>query len=637
MFIIPPNCSKCILTPPIRWPISLYHYTCRNSKFKLTQKQLEQLSISSIYKFTPRVKKNIVLSLFSPQLTGSIKYTGKISLGVKAGFKVTDKIKGVYTCKLAGLPLKKSFTYPSGIGGLPVIQDIALDAEVVINFSSDINFNGSAEFVANATLGTSLFYNNATGVWETDTSYSSGYDTDFKLSYGARYSARAAIIPTVSTTLYKTATASLSADSGANLRVAVELIGLNDPVKDFRTEPFILEDFTADADIKFLLEADYTILGKTLLKYPKRQIYKTKPLRIFDTHLVCTNNAGKRKDCRPEKKLSKSANKNTYNLQIYVRDGKNNQVDLSSIQWKVSPKNGYIKVDPADPRKAVLTTFDDRAYTVVSSANGVLSNAGRQYAKFSLTGRCTYGLGHQVPEKYDQYFYGNMGYQLPKGMNIIDTKNDFPEVCQVDGAQKNTVFTYSYYGGQLNGISTGMTVNGGIIKDRYKNGILISSTATDKEFTTQTRFRVFTIPSDDFIYTVPIYIRTTPRKPPQLGDESKYAEEQIVDPDKLTFTAVSYYPDGTKATENITRVELKLDADPLRGSFPTASYGDIQGESLISYMAWYPNGQLNYSTSPGYIKYCGWERYSESNDFIPIDYNARQPGDRYKCDVGKPV
>lgn len=583
---------------------------CRNPTVTLTQEQLNQIEIENIYKFDPRVLNNLVVDLsnpFSPTLTGSIEYIGNISVGIKTVFVVSDTISGSFVCELAGLPLKRTFTYPSGIGPLPVVQDVSLDAKIVINFSSELNLNGSAKFVAHGTLSGKLYKDAITNQWVTENpDLQQGYETEYGLNFTARLRSRAAIIPKLSTTLYKAATVSLSAESGANASITIDIIDSNGPV---------LEEFSADADIKLLLAADFTMFGYTFFDLPEREIYTSPTFKIFDTSETCTNESPSKENCQADKIITRNPDDKKIDLILYSVDGTNNKFDLGSVKWDVTPANGHIEVNKDDPRKAVLNIYDEEAYTVTASANGRLGKVARKYVQFSLEGSCQYGLDKALPPGSEAYFLSaDKGYIFPR--NYSSEITGYRESCFIPD-----VGHVNFYAGQRHG----RQVKGGI-EETYENGMLIFSRNTF--LSAFVNFIVMPDPDSIFNYSVGTYHFE------RLDDGG--TDEVSVNFSRGTITFIFISSDKTKYVI-VTTLPSKPDR-PIGYGHSEQYYDFDTGANVMFYnpgdpitnAVYYSDGRLHRSEvhETQVRTQCGWTIDGEN-----VDFEYKVAGTDYKCFV----
>ena len=600
---------------------------CRSGEAELTEEELAQITISLSRSFKPRFNTNFDVDLtnpFNPQLIGEAKFSGKIEVKMETSFEVSSKLRGKFTCELTGLPLVFDFKYL--VAGVPVYQDLSIDAKLQLTFDSEINFNGKVSATAFAKLDAKLFRNSTDDQWAVaPLEPAVGYKVDNALSYAAKYSGRASIIPAVSTSLYKVATISLSFDSGMDARMDAEFLSndSNDPFSIFRDPglPFILEEFSVHADILFKLAADLTlpIIG-TLLDYPENTIYKTQPLRIFDTPDVCVNAGADKDNCETFTKITpQSSGNKRYELEVHLLDGTNNPYKLSSIQWQVSPENGHIEVGKNDPRKVTFEAFDDEAYTIVASVHGVLGEPARKYAQFSLSGDCAYGLGHKLPAGTEQYFEeSDKGYIFPRDLNVVDPENDFHEVCG----------TTQYYAGQRNGRDIQVSENVPIERF-YENGMVVSVSFTSAIADATYKYTVIPDPESEFNISVLRYNKVIYTNDPFVQDG---IIEVIYNLDSMTFERKDYSPDGTLIY--YSRALLDGSNLDIRQDNRTAVYHD--GDPIYQEY-YYSNGDLMHSSDLVTFEgvNCGWRIPIDNVSYSFLDLEgdefADTPGYVYEC------
>ena len=250
---------------------------CRSTSTELSAEQLAQITFTPINTISPRVINKLQLSnllSLSPELTGSVEVQAEMQLGAEVGFDISGNLSGEYICELAGFPIQLPKLRYS-IGPLPIIQEFALDAKIKLTLDAKVGVNGSAKAFATRTMGVKLFYNPITGQWETQDTDNFSTKAENKLDYGARAVLRAAIIPKVTTRLNYAARISLAVDAGVDGRISVIPLTKYDPIAEFRTLPFLLEDFTAAINAKLLFAADLTILGRNFVNFPEREVAST--------------------------------------------------------------------------------------------------------------------------------------------------------------------------------------------------------------------------------------------------------------------------------------------------------------------------------------------------------------------------
>lgn len=653
---------------------------CKTLTTELSDEEINALEVNIIRDITPSIKNNLELEtpLFdSPKLTGDIEFLGEIILGINVGFEIASKLTGEVTCALQGLPKTVSFKYP--IPGTPlfVYQDISFDIEIKFSFESFGEFKGDVEAIATASLNAKLSYNEQSNSWETTANPTFGYSTDNSLRYALGFKARAAILPTISTTLYKIATTTLTVDSGVQADVVVELIGEDDQFAEFRSVPFILKDFKVGADANFKLGADITIFGDKLWEYPSTSIYQSPSFELFNTPETCVNNAVTKESCESFKMISAQGESTRYDLQLYTIDGKNNPIDLSSIRWKVTPNNGYVEVNKDDPRKAIFVSTDKGAYTVVASGKGVLGDIARKYSTFALSSECTFGLGQNLGSEYDQYFqithpFPNTGlvddgiYIFPDGVIAGDPSKYHTEVCDYshrnEGGATGQAEFVTFYGGMKNGLelySYEDTFNGSYVYEEYTydKGLLIRrkikyyyglespSTRTsslieviydyqpvDDPLTNSTFKRSALYQKTDIHVNwnlLNVEHTDFPIKYETIPDNAKFIENiYIYDVGNSTFTQTNYYANGKKRSHAVSSpIELNLEEN-----YTTLHYSTVYPPDYDLSKSYYENGYLSREDDwvSGTHKTCGWAESEEQSRSSWSDKPL--PGTYYKCE-----
>lgn len=412
---------------------------CRKLDLNVSSGQTDQITFEPIRNFDLRGINHLEFDLLNQDIGGSYELQGQAAIGVKLGFELADSLNGTLECDLQGLPVKKTLRY--AVYGIPIFQEVAFDSAIKLSVDMEHKFSGSAQFVGKASLSAKIFKNPDTDQWDALASEDWGFEQSHKLDYGAHSSARLSIIPKVSTTINQFATFMVSADAGTNAKSSVQAIGEKDPVAVWRDEPYLQVELSSDADVALSVGAKLHWLDSVIAEYPETELYRTEPLRIFDMPRVCTNSSPSSDNCNTQEVISELAGQKTYDLQIYPINGTNNPLDLSSIEWQVSPANGLLEIDEDHPTKATFTPYDNEAYTIVASAHGVLGDAARKYATFAVTGeKCRYGLGHALPDEHRKYLVTNKAvrerwpsmrmHPTPTGLDVTDPEKDFYEVCK---------------------------------------------------------------------------------------------------------------------------------------------------------------------------------------------------------------
>ena len=493
---------------------------------ELTPELLDMIKIKPYRKFQPSLLNELKFSggITNPTLTGSIGFRGEIQLGVEVGFDVTANLEGVYSCKLAGMPLSKGFTIP--VYGIPVQADFGLDVELKLVLQATAGVKAKAEALAYLGINDKLTYNSTTNTWDRSKKTDLGYTTNASYEDGVDVNVRASVIPSLFVSMYKGLgpELTLSADTGVSGDIDTVIVSKQDPIFKIYGYPLKLDEFKIEADTKLVLEADLKMFGISFTKLPF-ELFSSEPLRLFDTPLVCTNEGATQDDCKTEKNITGFGLANRFPLQIHLVDGtffkslnaaKNlNKAELNSVDWQVFPNSGYVEVNKNDPTKATFFAYDDGSYTIVASAYGALGEPARKFATFHVGQRCNYGLNQKLPKEYDQYFYtgvGNsfnpitvfpnganleendayIGYVLPVGLEgAIDTKQGYNEVCSgtvntfhsIDSSSHTYDITMSFFAGRRNGTTTthhrsydskGVLLADGTGSETYVDGRLIS-------------------------------------------------------------------------------------------------------------------------------------------------------------------
>ena len=562
--------SKAAEEPPTKFAA-----ICRSLETELEISSTDQIYFTPINKFEPRAINNLSFdfgNLLNPTLSGSFKYIGTVSLGAEIGFELSDSISGSVICELKGFPLSKTLKY--SVYGLPVIQDISFDAQLSLSFSGEVKLEGSTKTIASVSFTTTLQQDTASNEWEIVPSLDAGYEIDNKLEYGATLTARAALLPKIETTLYKSATVFLKADAGVDADVKARLLGSDEPFAKFRTLPFLVEEFSSVADVKLNAGADLTVFGETYAEIPEREVAKTEPLRIFDTPLICSNKDAEDRDkCETQKIIHNNPSTREYQLEVKIFDGENNKYDLSSVEWHVTPDNGYIEVNKDDPRKAKFIAHDAQAYTVIASVDDyILKEAGRKYTQFSVTGECQYGLGKPLAAEYDKYWIDeenienlyvgrdrqdlgsqrldleHAGYFFPPGIDAPENESDFNETCVFDNGR----ITVNYKGGQRQGMSQKLENGTGdlLSSTLYINGVPKTQSFYGSYSEAVYYYRQVRMPDSNIynmLVTRDVY-------------DTREGTRKIIhfDKENLSETTFEYYPNG--------EVETKLVKEPNESS-----------------------------------------------------------------------
>lgn len=631
---------------------------CRETpETTFTDEQQTTFYIKDINKFTPRVRNNITYSLdpLSPTVGGSIKFEGEVQLGLEVGLSADQTLSGEYICELSGLPLTTTFRYPSGLPFIWVYQEVVLDASIRLSFTGELDFDGSATAIAKATLSGELYYDEASDQWLTTApQLTRGYETEYELSYAARFNARASLIPSLSTVFYRTATITLSADAGATANVEVDLIPVDDPFYDLRPSPFKLDDFTSYADVKLSLAADLTIAGWTFLDYPAREIYATERLKLFDTPLICTNETTNVDLCEDQLVIENVVGTSRYDLQVYLIDGTNNEVDLSSMKWQVSPDNGFIEVDRNDPRKAVLEVHDQESYTVVASMHGVLGEMGRKYAQFNVNGECQLGLGQPLPPEAQQYFIDDpsgvlVGYIFPASLQDIGATDAMTEVCTEELVFNDipgvTQASITFYGGQKHGQSSFVRYDaeGELFRDvreMYEHGMLLwrkdytvdPAAAGNPNFEQHYDAEYTIIPNPNSDYNLSV-MTNLKRYSDTYDNDYDGMQVETWDIANQKYINRYFWGNGIERSKEVSRFspdDLQINADSFTAEFDRGDF------LLIYYRNFYINGLLEnlYDEERNINIVCGWSDPSDPyyvGSYPENSYDDRSPGDVYHC------
>jgi len=627
----------------------------------LTTEQLNQIVVEPIREFEPRVNNNLSFDVSNLSVTGDVEFVNKVTLGVKVGYELSDSVTGVFICDLAGLPRTistfKFYIYtPTPIPiPIPIYVDIKGDIQIKVNLNAEIKAEANIQATVTGTQTAMLSYDSDLDRWVKTSTADFNYGVDKTLGYGARANARAAVIPKLTLTMQKIASIFVKADSGANSKISATGLDPSGPIAKFRNPlfPFILEEFSVDADVNVSMGADIAIFDNTILEFTETNIYSTEPLRIFDTQKICVNQGADRDNCSSYKKISQSSNEKRFELELYPVDGVNifgntglNKTDISSIDWKVTPDNGHIEVNSADPRKATFVAYDDQSYTIVASATGSLGEAGRKYTTFGLSKNCQYGLGEEPPEEYQQYFVGyEYGYLFPSGLDVSDSKKDVHEICTFnDSGITSKPVVATYYAGQRNGMfmyeldvsdwdSPQLAHR---VELLYQNGSMIKEKTTDTyDGYFQERVSnciVFPNPysqlsfsdcSLNYQYFNNYYDSTTRH----LDSEKRFDAKNLIQ------SEINYHPNGQKST--VYNRQLKL--DPNAGSNLSSGMGrifdgftDFQYEldegvgaaGLVSRYWYYENGKLWSSTDyvNGIGTSCSWYKRPDASDYFGRGY-----------------
>lgn len=613
---------------------------CRSFTGELSDTELNQITVELNTAFNPRVQNDISFDYTNaeaPSIFGSIMFEGDIELSLGIGFEITAELEGQYTCRVLEIP--KTLVY--SIGGVPVLQRVTLTADVILVLKSELNLEANVKQTTRMTINAGLEYDEESSTWSPVAEASEHtFSPKMSLDYAARLNSQLSLVPKIETTFYESARVDMTFKADANARAEIRVLSTNDPSYEFRNNPFLLTDFSADVKAEVSMSADFTLFGHQLFALPKQTLYDTGTARIFDLPKLCISPMNDSETCSDFKKISRQSSRR-YELEIFLYDGVNNPADLNSIQWQVSPPNGILEIDPEDPRKIIFEAYDDGAYTIVVSSHGVLGRPARQYATFILTGEdCQYGLGEPMPDQYEQYFEIGKGYLIPNNVTEPNNLLSFYETCEFyvgdneirspDTVRAEEVnLRVEFYGGKRNGLLRfgDSIIPQHKIRQGYQNGNIINHLVTIEDFTgyveltpssTTPYGSIITYAHENEILGYGRLITVT--NPLEYASEPLEVEA-FFNPSTLISTVKRYYLSGNLHSSFINNFQYELKEELIFGltSVLNDPIGIPERGTPISSEHFHEDGAFAGKTEAGeWTRVCGW-LYWNSED--SIDYS----------------
>lgn len=439
---------------PVPGPLGL---VCRAATIKGDIEIFEDISFEPFQnEYEPRAINQLEFNFTTaPYLSGFYAFQGSISIGGKIHFQNKKKVSGSITCDIKNLPavIKRTIIpVPIGPYVIPVPQTVETDLQLKFSFDAKAEASIETQVVATSTLD--VFYSADTNQFQIDPIEPS-YWPEAEIKTATNLDARLSIVPKLLTVIAGTGKLFVKSDVGVDVNLDASNTGENDVIAKFRTTPYVIDSFSISTNTKHLVGAEFSI-GRFGIKSPEATIYTTDAKRIFDSPKICINrvDANTSSLCKTEKQRKNGFPKEKeYELEVHLLDGENNKYDLNSIQWYVTPDNGYLEVNKDDPRKAVFKPGDNKGYTIVASHHGKLGDIARKYVEFSFTDdECNFGLGNRISGKY--YVNDQMGFFFPPGKDTeedseVDYTMAYHETCEIIDNYQGLIA--SYFGGVLNG------------------------------------------------------------------------------------------------------------------------------------------------------------------------------------------
>jgi len=370
---------------------------------------------------------------------------GKMTFTLDSSFNISGDLSKTYDFNLTALD--KKFINLYAAGPIPVYQeiDVKWQMEVTPSTSGSIDVSNHMEKVFNVNFGLECTGTSCKNL--SSTNERSEYTAAVKV--GAEASLEVRLVPKVTVSFYRAASATLAVEPWVKAGVAAEgEASFASNYSDYDAWlSYELKDLSASAGLDGYINADFSIMGWELFKYPDEGREKLFGVNV-DIFALPTLSI---------EQVDASLYGSSIDLQAQTEDGIRTNVDTGSIKWEVHPAFGASVVkDSGDAKKAKLNISQFGMYEVYFLANSaqLKSAFGQQRASITIDMRDDDGDlmadrweeenglnpldGSEGSEDKDNDGYSNLlEYQQGTGANDA---TDYPDVPQDMGDNDKPVF-----------------------------------------------------------------------------------------------------------------------------------------------------------------------------------------------------
>ncbi len=328
---------------------------------------------------------------------------GNMTFTLDSSFKISGGLTKSYDFDLKAL--NKKFINLYAAGPVPVYQEIDVTWQMQITPSTSGSIEVSNRMVKkfNVNFGVECRGTECKNLSSEDESAT--YTATVKV--GAEASLEVRLVPKVTVSFYKAASATLAVEPWVRGGVSAE--GEATFVSNYDNYDawlsYNLKDLTATAGLDGYINADFTVMGWGFLKYPsdkEREKLFGIELDIFSLPSLGIN------------QVSNASLASSIDLEAQINNGIRTNINTSSIEWRIHPSYGAsIIKDESDTKKARLTVSEFGMYEVYFLANtDQLSGAfGQQRASITIDMRDD--DGDQMADRWEE----------AQGLNPLDASD----------------------------------------------------------------------------------------------------------------------------------------------------------------------------------------------------------------------